>query len=229
MGKLIVIEGSDGSGKATQTKLLFEYLRGQGKEVKMVSYPNYHSLSSSLVKMYLGKEFGEDPFEVNAYVASSFYAVDRFASYMKEWKGFYEDKDDHIVICDRYVTSNMLHQAAKIEDKAEKEAFLDWDYDFEYVKGGLPVPDYVFFLDVKPDITFQLIKHRENKMTHEEEKDIHESNPGFLTKSYENSILVGERFGWKRIPCWNENGEMKSIEEIHRIIINQYTCMDEII
>lgn len=218
MGKVIVIEGSDGSGKATQTKLLFEYLIGIGKQVRQVTYPNYDSPSSALVKMYLGKEFGTDAFAVNAYVTSAFFAVDRFASYVKDWKEFYESGDDHVIICDRYVTSNMLHQTAKIEGREEKEAFLDWEYDFEFVKGGLPVPNQVFFLDVDPEITFRLMKDRENKFTHEAEKDIHESNPEFLTKSYENSLLVGEKYGWDRIPCCDKEGAMRSIEEIHEII-----------
>lgn len=220
MGKLIVIEGSDGSGKATQTKLLYEYLKDQGKTVRMVSYPDYESPSSSLVKMYLGSEFGRDPYKVNAYVTSSFFAVDRFASYLKNWKSFYESSEDAIVICDRYVTSNMLHQTSKIESLKEKEEFLDWEYDFEFVKGGLPIPDLVFFLDVPPDIAFRLIKNRENKITHESEKDIHESNRDFLVRSYENSILVGKKYGWKNVQCCDEKGNMKSIEEIHRIIRN---------
>lgn len=221
MGKIIVIEGSDGSGKATQTKLLYQCLEKMGKRVRMVSYPNYDSPSSSLVKMYLGKEFGEDAFAVNAFVASSFFAVDRFASYIRDWKEFYEGGENHVVLCDRYVTSNMLHQTAKIEGREEKEAFLDWEYDFEYVKGGLPVPDQVFFLDVKPETTFRLMKDRANKITHEAEKDIHESNPEFLIRSYENSLLVGEKYGWKRIPCCDDQGNMKSIEEIHEIICQQ--------
>ncbi len=195
MGKLVVIEGSDGSGKATQTKLLYEYLEKKGKKVRMVSYPDYESPSSSLVKMYLGGEFGNDLYGVNAYVASSFYAVDRFASYIKEWKDFYESSGDAMVICDRYVTSNMLHQSSKLGSVEEKEEFLDWEYDFEYVKGGLPVPDLVFFLDVPPETTFRLMAKRENKITHQSEKDIHESNREFLIKSYENSILVGEKYG----------------------------------
>lgn len=218
MGKVIVIEGSDGSGKATQTKLLYEYLETAGKKVKMVTYPNYGSPSSSLVKMYLGKDFGTDAYGVNAYVTSAFFAVDRFASYIKDWKEFYEGGEDHIIICDRYVTSNMLHQTAKIQGTEAKKAFLDWEYDFEFTKGGLPVPDKVFFLDVEPATTFRLMKNRENKFTHEAEKDIHESNEDFLIQSYENSLLVGEKYGWIRIPCCDSEGNMKSIEAIHEII-----------
>lgn len=218
MGKVIVIEGSDGSGKATQTKLLYEYFVKSGKSVKMVSYPNYESPSSALVKMYLGSEFGSDAFAVNPYVASSFYAVDRFASFLKEWKAFYEESDDHIVICDRYVTSNMLHQTAKLDSIEEKEEFLDWEYDFEYVKGGLPVPDHVFFLDVKPEVTFRLMKDRANKITQEAQKDIHESNQEFLIRSYENSRILSDKYDWKRIACCDEAGNMKSIEEIHAMI-----------
>ena len=221
MGKVIVIEGSDGSGKATQTKLLYEYLVNKGKQVKMVTYPNYESPSSALVKMYLGSEFGEDAFAVNPYVASSFFAVDRFASYLKEWKEFYEAGEDRVVICDRYVTSNMLHQTAKLDSVEEKLQFLDWEYDFEFVKGGLPVPDCVFFLDVRPETTFRLMKDRENKITHEAKKDIHEANREFLIRSYENSMLLSEKYGWKKIECCDGEGNMKSIAEIHEMICRE--------
>ncbi len=218
MGKVIVIEGSDGSGKETQTRLLGKYLKEQGCPVRMVNYPNYGSESSALVRMYLGREFGSDAFAVNAYVASAFYAVDRFASYLKEWKTFYEAGDDHIVICDRYVTSNMLHQASKLDTLEERLAFLDWEYDFEYVKGGLPVPDHVFFLDVPPEVSADLIRERANKITHEAQKDIHEANPEFLRRSYENSMLLVERYGWDRVECCDGQGKLKSIEEIHRML-----------
>ena len=218
MGRVIVIEGSDGSGKETQTRLLFEYLQAQGRPVRRVTYPNYESESSALVRMYLGREFGDDAFAVNPYVTSAFYAVDRFASYLKEWKEFYESGDDHIVVCDRYVTSNMLHQAAKLDTLEEKKAFLDWEYDFEYVKGGLPVPEHVFFLDVPPDVSARLMKERANKITHEAKKDIHEANPDFLRRSYENSLLLAERYGWERIACCGEDGTLKPIGEIHRMI-----------
>ena len=213
MGKVIVIEGSDGSGKATQTKLLYEALTAQGKQVKMVSYPCYESDSSALVKMYLEGEFGADPAAVNPYVASSFFAVDR--------KEFYESGEDHIVICDRYVTSNMLHQTAKLDSLEEKLAFLDWEYDFEFVKGGLPVPEKVFFLDVKPEVTFRLMKDRENKITHQAKKDIHESDQAFLVKSYENSMILSKKYGWIKIPCCDETDNMKSIEAIHEMIMKQ--------
>lgn len=218
MGRVIVIEGSDGSGKETQTRLLFEYLQAQGQPVRKMTYPNYESDSSALVRMYLGREFGGDAFAVNPYVTSAFYAVDRFASYLKEWKEFYESGDDHVVICDRYVTSNMLHQAAKLDTPEEKTAFLDWEYDFEYVKGGLPVPEHVFFLDVPPEVSARLIRERANKITHEAKKDIHEANPDFLRRSYENSILLVEKYGWERIACCDGEGNLKPIEEIHELI-----------
>ncbi len=218
MGKVIVIEGNDGSGKATQSRLLHDYLVKQGRKVRMVSYPNYESPSSALVKMYLGSEFGKDVFAVNPYVASSFYAVDRFASFLKEWKEFYEAGEDHIVICDRYVTSNMLHQTAKLTKKKEKEEFLQWDYDFEYVKGGLPIPDQVVFLDVKAETSFQLMEGRENKITHGEKKDIHEANREFLIRSYENSVFLSKKYGWIRIDCCDNEGNMKTIEEIHKMV-----------
>lgn len=218
MGKIIVIEGSDGSGKATQTRLLYEYLSNTGCPVRMVTYPNYESPSSTLVKMYLNGELGSHPSAVNAYVTSAFYAVDRFASYIKEWKEFYESGDDHIVICDRYVTSNMLHQASKVDSVPEKLAFLDWEYDFEYVKGGLPVPDHVFFLDVKPKASLRLMKDRANKITHQAQKDIHEQDTDFLEKSYANSILLVEKYGWTSIDCCDGDGNLRSIEETHALI-----------
>lgn len=221
MGKVIVIEGSDGSGKATQSRLLYEFLKGEGRPVRLVSYPDYDSPSSALVKMYLGGEFGADPYAVNAYVASAFYAVDRFASYLKDWKEFYGAGDDHIVICDRYVTSNMLHQAAKLDSLEEKLAFLDWEYDFEYRKGGLPVPDHVFFLDVEPETSLRLMRERENKITRrtcQPSKDIHEADPGYLARSYGNSLILAEKYGWDRIECCDGQGKIKPAEEIHKLI-----------
>ncbi len=218
MGKVIVIEGSDGSGKATQTRLLYEALAAEGRPVRMVAYPNYESRSSALVQMYLGGEFGSDACAVNAYVTSAFYAVDRFASYLKEWKDFYGSGDDHIVICDRYVTSNMLHQAAKLDTLEEKLAFLDWEYDFEYVKGGLPVPDCVLFLDVEPEVSMRLIKERAGKDASKARRDIHEADPAFLERSYRNHVLLAERYGWLRVPCCGARGKLRPVGEIHQMI-----------
>ncbi|MGL5513007.1 MAG: dTMP kinase, partial [Sporomusa sp.] len=147
-GKLIVIEGTDGSGKATQSKQLVDRLKAEGVLVRKVDYPNYQSQSSALVKMYLNGEFGNRPENLNAYAASAFYAVDRIASYKKEWEEFY--LHGGIVIADRYTTSNMIHQAVKITDVGEKKTYLDWLVDFEFTKCGLPVPDTVIFLAMPP-------------------------------------------------------------------------------
>jgi dTMP kinase len=211
-GKLIVVEGSDASGKATQTLKLFERLLKEGYNVKKISFPNYSSPSSALVKMYLNGEFGSRPGDVNPYAASTFYAADRFASYKKELEGFY--KGGGIVVADRYTTSNMVHQASKIEDEKEKYIFLDWLWDFEFRIFGLPVPDAVVFLDVPPEISRALMKERENKFTGEEEKDIHERDYNYLVNSYNTSRLAAERYKWNRVDCVRD-GRLKSIEEIH--------------
>ena len=196
MGKLIVIEGIDGSGKATQSKLLFKALKDAGEKVRLISFPDYNSPASEPVKMYLGGAFGTDPNAVNPYAASSFYAVDRFASFLKDWKAFYEESDKNVVICDRYVTSNMIYQAAKFNTTEEKTAFWDWEYDFEYNKGGLPVPDLVLFLDVDLKASLKLMENRENKITHTASKDIHESNKDFLKESSINGRMLARKYRW---------------------------------
>ena len=215
-GKLIIIEaGSDASGKATQAKRLYSRLRSDKYNIRKIEYPNYKSNSSALVKMYLNGEFGYKPEDVNAYAASTFFSVDRYASYMKEWKGFYEDGG--IVLADRYTTSNMVHQASKIADEAERNSFLDWLWDLEFVKLGLPVPDLVIFLDVPPEISNNLITKRNNKITGGSKKDIHESDREYLMKTYLNACRVAEKYGWKRIECTYDNC-LRSIEDIHNEI-----------
>ena len=148
-GRLIIIEGGDGSGKATQTKLLQEHLQREGQSVRAVSFPDYDSDSSALVRMYLRGDFGADADAVNPYAASAFYAVDRFASYQMHWKSFLEQGG--IVLADRYTTSNMLYQMIKFNDPADRRAYLDWLEDFEFGKMGLPRPDLVCLLDVPLD------------------------------------------------------------------------------
>ncbi len=189
-GRLIVIEGSDGSGKATQTKKLYDKLVKQNKKVKKVEFPNYKSESSALIKMYLSGEFGKNPDSVNPYASSTFYAVDRFASYKKDWEEFY--LKGGIIIADRYTTSNMIHQAAKIKEVQAKDKFLNWLWDFEFEKFNLPVPDCVIFLDMPPKCSKSLMETRNNKFTGEKEKDIHENNYEYLLESYNNSKYISE-------------------------------------
>lgn len=214
-GKLIIIDGSDGSGKATQSLKLFQRLQEEGYKVKKVEFPDYNSDSSALIKMYLNGSFGSDPNDVNPYVASSFYAVDRYASYVTKWKQFYEEGG--IILSDRYTTSNMVHQAAKIEDEAEKEKFLDWLWDYEFNLFGLPVPDAVVFLDVPVEYSKKLMEERVNKFTGEEKKDIHERDMDFLRNSYNNAKKIAEKYKWITINCV-ENNSMYSIEKIHEMV-----------
>ena len=155
MGTLIILEGGDGSGKATQTKLLVERLIKEGHAVKSVSFPNYDSGAAMPIKMYLAGEFGKDVHDVNPYVASSMYAIDRFASFRTDWEEFY--KNGGIIIADRYTTSNMVHQMVKYDDQKERTAFLDWLEDFEFKKFGLPTPDAVCLLDMPLEVSEALM------------------------------------------------------------------------
>lgn len=211
-GKLIVIEGTDSSGKNTQSERLYQRLLKEEYNVMKVEYPNYSSDSSALIKMYLNGDFGKNPEDVNPYVASTFFATDRFASFKTVWKDFYDRGG--IVIADRYTTSNMVHQASKIEDREERIQFLDWLWDFEFVKFSLPVPDHVFFLDMPVSVSRKLMENRNNKFTGEKEKDIHERDEVHLEKSYNNACNVAEKYDWIRINCV-ENGRIRTIEEIH--------------
>ena len=212
MGKLIVIDGVDSSGKQTQTDMLCSRLVSDKRRVRKVSFPAYDSPSSSLVKMYLAGEFGKNPGDVNAYAASAFYAMDRFATFRADWGKDYAAGT--IIIADRYVTSNMIHQAGKIDDTSEREKCLDWIYDFEYVKCGLPKPDATIFLDMPVEYAVKLMEKRANKIDGGEKKDIHESDISYLKRSYESAVFVAEKYGWTRISCV-EGGRIKSPEEIH--------------
>lgn len=210
-GKLLIIEGGDGAGKATQTARLYERLQQEGHRVKMVSFPNYDSDASALVKMYLKGEFGTHPSDVNPYVASTFYAVDRFASWKKEWKELLEDGG--IVLADRYTTSNMVHQMVKYEDPVERNRFLDWLWDFEFCKLGLPVPDQVLLLDVPLAISEQLMANRQGK-TGGETGDIHEKDRAYLRRCHEAYDELVAKYGWTRIAC-TTGDTLRSISSIH--------------
>ena len=217
MGKLIVIEGVDSSGKETQTNLLFEYIKSKGFNVKKVSFPDYESDFCMPVKKYLAGDLGKNPNDVSAYAASSFYAIDRYASYKKDWGEFYNS--DGTIVCDRYVTSNIVHQAMKISGKKEKEQFIDWLSDYEYEKLGLPKPDVVIFLDMPPEAAQFLMKNRANKITGEAKKDIHESDESYLRAAYANAVEVASHQGWNRIVCAN-GLDVRTIESIHEEIVS---------
>ena len=198
-GKLFVIEGLDGSGKQTQSNMLYSRLSDDGYDVMQISYPRYEKDSSSLVKMYLAGDFGKDPSEVSPYISSTFFAADRYASYKTEYEHFYQSGG--IVIADRYVSSNMVHQAGKIENKEDREIFLDWLWDFEFNLYMIPVPKKVFFLDIPPSYAMNLIQKRNNEMHIENSADIHEGSESHLIKSYENALELVKKYSWKRITC----------------------------
>lgn len=207
-GKLIVIEGLDGSGKATQAQKLFEALQAKGERVMKVSFPDYESDSSALVKMYLAGEFGTDPNAVNPYAASSFYAVDRYASYMKNWKDFY--LGGGIVIADRYTTSNAIHQCAKLPE-AEWDGFIKWLFHYEYELLGIPAPYRTIYLRVDPEISQELMTERYKG--NENKKDIHESNLIYLKNSRRAADFCAASLDWDVVECICDR-QMRTIEDI---------------
>ena len=212
-GKLLVLEAGDGSGKATQTKMLRERLVAEDRCVRQVEFPDYASPSSALVRMYLGGDFGERASEVNAYAASAFFAVDRYASFQTKWRADLEA--GAIVLADRYTTANMVHQAVKIEDAAEREAFLAWLEDFEYGKLALPRPDLVLFLDMDPAVSRRLIAAR--AAASGAARDIHERDEDYLVRCHRASVNLAARCGWQRVRC-SEAGEPLSREAVHEKI-----------
>lgn len=212
-GKLIVIEGLDGSGKATQAKLLRAALEGEGLAVKQITFPDYASDSSALVKMYLGGVFGSHPGDVNAYAASAFYSVDRFASYKTNWGEFYHQGG--VVVADRYTTSNGVHQCSKLPQE-QWQAFLDWLLDFEYNKIGIPAPAGVIYLDADPAVSQKLMTGR--YQGDETKKDIHENDLDYLTRSRQAAAFCAKTLGWAQVPCC-QKGEMRSIEAIHQDVL----------
>ncbi|MBK5244024.1 MAG: thymidylate kinase [Eubacteriaceae bacterium] len=217
-GKLIVIEGVDGSGKQTQTELLYKRLIENGQKVMLISYPRYDKASSAMVKLYLSGAFGEDPGDVSPYIASTFYTADRYASYKEDYEKFL--MDGGIVLADRYTTANMVHQAGKIKDSVEREEFLAWLWDYEFNIFGLPIPDRVFFLNIPPEINEKLMRNRDNKITGKAGKDIHEKSSEHLRDSYESALALVEEYDWTEIRCIKQ-GELRSIDNIHEEIWNE--------
>ena len=212
MSYLLTIEAPDASGKTTQVNLLKARLEKDGLNVRLVRFPNYGSDACKPAELYLGGALGKNPSDTNAYAASVLFAVDRYFSYRLDWEELYRDENS-VILLDRYTTSNAIHQLSKISDEKEREAFLDWLYDLEFAKMGLPIPDDTVFLDVDPDVSLRLLREREkNDPSHR--SDIHEASGDYLRSCYEASIFASEKKGWKRLVC-TRDGKMRSIDEIH--------------
>lgn len=224
MGKLIVFEGTDGSGKSTQFDLLTRRLEREGQAFYRLRFPRYEQESSALIRMYLSGAFGTDPSAVNAYAASTFYAVDRYASYVQDWKEYYEAGG--LILADRYTTSNAVHQGGKVPEE-ERERFFAWLYDLEYQKMGLPRPDQVICLDMPIAMTAQLMRQREAD-THTR-ADIHEQDLAYLTQCHGTLMEAARCDGWTVVSCC-QDGALRSIAQIHEEIYGIIKrCLEETI
>lgn len=209
MGKLIVFEGTDGSGKSTQFALLAKRLEAEQIGFQRLRFPQYEEPSSALIRMYLGGAFGDDPEAVNAYAASTFYAVDRYASYQCVWKDYYQGGG--LVVSDRYTTSNAVHQGSKVPE-GERAEFFRWLYDLEYDRMGLPRPDLVVLLDMPVELSEQLMRKREQSTgTH---ADIHERNEDYLKKCRDVALHAAKYYGWRTVSC-AKDGAIRGVEDIH--------------
>lgn len=222
MGKLIVLEGTDGCGKSTQMELLASRMEREGLSFRRLRFPRYEEPSSALIRMYLGGEFGDKPSDVGAYAASTFYAVDRFASFASEWKEFYEQGG--VLISDRYTTSNAIHQGSKLEGE-EREKFFRWLYDLEFDKMKLPKPDLVIRLDLPIELSETLMRHREAETN--TSADIHEKDRQYLLSCRAAAAEASRFYGWKDVHC-AKDGAVRSIEDIHEEIFSLVCkCLEE--
>ena len=222
MGKLIVLEGTDGSGKSTQFQLVTQRLAQAGVTFRQLVFPQYAEPSSALIRMYLNGEFGPHPGDVNAYAATAFYAVDRYASFQKVWRREYESGG--LVLSDRYTTSNAVHQGSKLP-RAERKAFFRWLDEFEFVRLGLPRPDLVIYLDVPTELAGLMLRKREH--TAHTKRDIHELDLNYLHICRETGLEAASYFGWRVVECTRE-GTMRPAEEIHQEVWNLIqACLEE--
>ena len=212
-GKLIVLEGTDGSGKSTQFSLLCRRMEAEGPPFHRIVFPQYQEPSSALVRMYLGGEFGSSPSDVNPYAASTFYAVDRYAAWKKVWGRDYAAGKQ--ILSDRYTTSNAVHQTGKLPE-SEWEDFLRWLFDFEYGKLGLPEPSLVLYLDMPTEQAVENLRRREHD-THTH-GDIHETDTAYLALSRETALQAADCLHWQKIRCVDGAGAVRSVEDIHREI-----------
>lgn len=226
MAKFIVIDGLDGCGKATQTELLRQELEKQGKRVVKIDFPKYDSDSSAAVRMYLGGQLGDNPEKLNPYMCGTFYAVDRYIQYVTDWYKYFEEDDNTIVIADRYLSANIIHQGGKIEDREKRLKYAYWCYNQECGYCGLPKEDITIVLTVKPEISQRLMTKRYNG--NEDKKDIHEANIEYLEKCYDrlkwtvHDIMHTKLATWVRIDCADTSGDnIDTVENIHNKIMEQ--------
>ncbi len=211
-GSLIVIEGLDGSGKATQTMLLADYFERKGSDIKKISFPDYESRSSALVKMYLNGEIGSLD-EVNIYAASNFYSLDRYISYMRVWKNDYLSGKN--IIADRYTTSNICHQMSKLPQE-QWSSYIEWLEHYEYVMLGLPKPDIVVYLDMAPEASQKLMLSRYSG--DEAKKDIHERNVDYLLHCRKAALFAAEKLGWRVVKCSDENNDPLTVDSVSEMV-----------
>lgn len=220
MNKIFVIEGTDGSGKQTQTELLYKRLVENGKDTFKTSFPNYDNQCSGPVKEYLSGKISSNPDEISAKAASCFYAVDRYISFKENIEKYFNDQKT-IILFDRYISSNLLHQGGKIlkktNDYTELDEFSKWLYNLEYNDLGLPAPTLVFFLYVPVDYTLSLMKNRENKYSKSDKKDIHETDPQHLKNAENSGLYFAKKLNWEIIECVKD-GKLRSIEYINEEI-----------
>ena len=227
MAKFIVIDGLDGCGKATQTELLKEALEKMGKKVVKIDFPKYDSDSSAAVRMYLNGELGKDPNLLNPYMCGSFYAVDRFIQYVTDWKKYFDEDDNTIVIADRYLSANIIHQGGKIESRTERMKYAQWCYEFECKQAGLPIEDLTIILTIEPEISQKLMTDRYKG--DESKKDIHEGNIKYLQDCYVrlretvediNTQPLGISSKWIKIECTDiSKNTVDTRENIHKCIM----------
>jgi dTMP kinase len=222
MNKIFVIEGTDGSGKQTQTEKIYNRLINEGIHSYKTSFPNYDNLSSGPVREYLAGNISKNPNDISPKAASTFYAVDRYISYKENIEKYYND-DETVIFFDRYVSSNLLHQGGKVLGQTgsydKLSEFADWNYNLEYHDLELPMPTVIFFLYVPIEFTLSLMNNRENKITHESKKDIHETDINHLTNASNSGYYLAKKLGWHIVECVRD-GKLREIDDIHNEIYN---------
>ncbi len=216
MGKFIAIDGLDGSGKGTQSEILVQRLKQEGKRVRVLSFPMYENDSSLFVRMYLDGKLGEKPSDTGAYAASMFFGADRYISYVTDWKKDILDPDTYVV-ANRYTTANAVHQLSKLPE-GEWEGFLKWLWDFEFSKLGLPEPDLVLYLELPPRLSLSLVKSRSDSTG--QKMDIHEKDTEYMAKCYEAALYSCKKLGWKQIKCYHGDN-IRTREDIAKEIYKE--------